>query len=209
MSTLLWTLIAFVSGAIPFSPLIGKIALHTDIRTYGDGNPGATNVLRAGKETGPYGALAYGAAVFLDMFKGALPIALVYYVFEMRGPDLVPIALAPLLGHLFSPFLGGRGGKGVAVTGGIWIGLTAGSATAVGIACMSLGYLVQDVAGWAVLLGMGGIGAYLLAFQRVPLLLAIWASHTVILLWRHRKDLRTAPHWRRWLTGARSDTKPT
>jgi len=64
---LFWSLLGFFLGAIPFSLLIGKAALRTDIRTVGDGNPGATNVLRSGSK-------AWAAmAMLLDMLKGALP----------------------------------------------------------------------------------------------------------------------------------------
>ncbi|MGC9467010.1 MAG: glycerol-3-phosphate acyltransferase [Anaerolineae bacterium] len=191
--TLIWTLASFVSGAIPFSLLIGRLALRRDIRGYGDGNPGATNVLRAGSK-----AWALVAA-FLDMLKGALPVALAYVVFDLRGFEIVPIALAPIVGHLYSPFLKGQGGKGVAVTGGIWIGLTFGIAAAIGTILMSLGYLVQSVAGWAVTLGLAGIGLYLAIWQPDPVLLTIWAGNTLLLLWRHREDLRHRPELRAWL----------
>ena len=67
MDIVLWTLIAFLSGSIPFSVIAGRVAADVDIRKYGDHNPGATNVLRA---TGwGWGALA-GT---LDYLKGAVP----------------------------------------------------------------------------------------------------------------------------------------
>ncbi|MGC9348151.1 MAG: glycerol-3-phosphate acyltransferase [Anaerolineae bacterium] len=191
--TIFWTVTAFIAGAIPFSVIVGRLALQTDIREYGDTNPGATNVLRAGSRMWAL------IAAFLDMFKAALPVAIAYVVTEIRDFSVVPIALAPLLGHLFSPFLRGRGGKGVAVTGGIWIGLTYGIATLVGIALMTLGYLIQSVPGWAVALGLAGIGAYLAIWRPDPILLTVWALNTAIVLWRHRRDLRQRPKFRSWL----------
>jgi acyl phosphate:glycerol-3-phosphate acyltransferase len=193
MNILAWTLIAFLSGSIPFSLLIAQYALRADIREVGDGNPGATNVLRAG------GKGWAAVAMLLDMFKAALPVSLAYVVCEIRGPDAIPIALAPVLGHAFSPFLGGRGGKAVAATGGIWIGLTYGVGTVVATACMSLGYAVQSVAGWAVALGWIGLGGYLAGFNREPVLLAIWLGNGLILAWKHRADLRQPPRLRNWL----------
>lgn len=196
----LLTAVGFVVGAIPFSLLVGRLALATDIRRYGDGNPGATNVLRAGHARG--GGLATAAlafvAAFLDMLKGALPVAVAYVILELRGPEAIPMALAPVLGHLTSPFLRGHGGKGVAVTGGIWIGLTYGVATVIGIVFMTIGYLMQRVAGWAVALGLTAIGGYLLIWQRDPVLLSIWAGNTLLILWRHREDLGSRPQWRSW-----------
>ena len=193
MNILAWTLTAFLLGSIPFSLLIARYVLRTDIREVGDGNPGATNVLRAGSK----GWAA--VAMLLDMVKAALPVSLAYVVYEIRGAGLAPIALAPVLGHAFSPFLRGRGGKAVAATGGIWIGLTYGVGTVVATACMSLGYAVQSVAGWAVALGWLGLGGYLAGFNRDPVLLAVWLGNGLILAWKHRADFRQPPQFRRWL----------
>jgi glycerol-3-phosphate acyltransferase PlsY len=62
-----WTLLAFLCGSVPFSLLIGFWVLHVDVRRYGDGNPGASNVIRVGDWR--VGILA----VLLDSFKGAAP----------------------------------------------------------------------------------------------------------------------------------------
>lgn len=118
MQTLLWTILGFALGSIPFSLLVGKFALHTDIRSLGDGNPGGFNVWMAG---GRFWAIV---AVLLDGFKGAIPVGLAYYSYGVNGWPLIPVALAPLLGHMLSPFLNFRGGKGIATTFGIWLGLT-------------------------------------------------------------------------------------
>ena len=172
---------------------VGQLALNADIRRYGDGNPGTTNVLRAGGK-----GWALLAAV-LDMLKGALPVALAYTVVGIRDIRAVPIALAPLIGHCFSPLLKGRGGKGVAVTGGLWIGLTYGIGGAVGTLFMTLGYLVQDGAGWAVLLGLLSIGGYLALFNRDPMLLIIWMLNSLLVLWRYRETFNRSPSWRSWI----------
>jgi glycerol-3-phosphate acyltransferase PlsY len=118
MQSIYWFLVGFIAGSIPFSLWVGKIAIHTDIRTVGDGNPGGTNVWKAG---GRFWAIL---AVLLDGFKGAIPVGLAYYVYKINGWMLIPVALAPLLGHMFSPFLKFHGGKGLATTFGIWLGLT-------------------------------------------------------------------------------------
>jgi glycerol-3-phosphate acyltransferase PlsY len=121
MDIVLWTLIAFLSGSIPFSVLVGRLAANVDIRKYGDHNPGATNVLRA---TGwGWGALAG----LLDYLKGAVPVGIPWFLLGIHGWGIVPIALAPLLGHAYSPWLRFRGGKAVATTFGVWTGLTLGA----------------------------------------------------------------------------------
>lgn len=193
MQPFFWSLLGFFLGAIPFSLLIGKAALRADIRAVGDGNPGATNVLRSGSK-------AWAAvAMLLDMLKGALPVALAHVIYGVEGWPLLPAALAPVLGHVFSPFLRGRGGKGVATTGGVWIGLTYGAATLVGAAGMSLAYLVQDSPFWAVAFGLACIGAYLALARPDPILAAILLSNAALVLWRYRADLRSKPQlrWRK------------
>ncbi len=118
MTSLLWILIGFTSGMLPFSAFIARLALHTDLRAIGDGNPGGANVWKAG------GRGWAVLAILLDGFKAAIPVGLAYFLNQIRGWELLPIALAPLLGHIFSPLLRFRGGKGLASTFGVWLGLT-------------------------------------------------------------------------------------
>jgi glycerol-3-phosphate acyltransferase PlsY len=118
MQALLWILIGFCFGSLPFSFWIGKLVMDTDIRTLGDGNPGGFNVWKTGNK---FWAIV---AIFLDAIKGAIPVGLVNYNKSIIGWALIPVALAPLIGHIFSPLLRFRGGKGLATTFGIWLGLT-------------------------------------------------------------------------------------
>ena len=110
---ILWSLFGFLLGSLPFSVWIGQFILKKDIRDYGDHNPGATNVLRAG------GFPPYALALALDISKGAIPVGLAYQVFSIQDWQILPIALAPPLGHAFSPFLNWRGGKAIAAIGGV------------------------------------------------------------------------------------------
>ena len=200
-SVLLWAIAAFVCGAFPFSLWIGRLALGKDIRTYGDSNPGATNVLRAG------GRSAALVALVLDFLKGAIPVGAAYGVAGLDGWTLVIVSIMPVLGHAFSPFLGFRGGKAVAVTGGIWCGLTAWEGTTVGGLLLGLGVYLFGANGWAVLFGMSGMLVYFwgvppLAASRFPrpdfsILLTVWLFNMAILIWKHRADFRRAPHIRR------------
>lgn len=113
-----WISLGFVSGALPFSVWIGRLALHRDIRSIGDHNPGAMNVFRAGGKG--WGWLA----ILLDGLKGAIPVGIAHFGYQLDSWGLVATALAPIAGHAFSPFLKFRGGKAIAVTYGIWAGLS-------------------------------------------------------------------------------------
>lgn len=191
--TLIWLIIAFLSGSLPFSVWVGQLALRTDIRRYGDGNPGATNVLRSGSRG--WAALALS----LDSLKGAIPVGLAYFWAGLTGWLLVAVALAPVLGHAFSPLLRFRGGKAVAVTFGLWTGLTLWEGpTVLGLA-LGLWFVIVAVDGWAMLLALFSLLAYLLLARPEPDLLTIWIGNTLILAWKHRADLAQWPQPRSWL----------
>ena len=115
--TALLALVAFLLGAFPFSVLIGRWFLSKDITAYGDGNPGAANVFRAGGRK-----LGY-LAVFLDVAKGVPVVFLAYSYFGLPDLAIVAVAIGAILGHAFSPFLRWRGGKSVAVTFGVLLAL--------------------------------------------------------------------------------------
>jgi len=187
-------LFAFVSGSFPFSAWLGKFLLGVDVRQYGDGNPGAANVFRSGSKS--IGLLA----LILDVSKAAIPVGLSYYNMGIRGIPMYLIAIAPILGHVFSPFLRFHGGKAIAASLGVWIGLTVWKASLVGVVGTVLGIMLMTSSGWAVMLGLAMILLALLLWMPDPLLLMVWVSETLILGWTHRYDLRQKPVLRLWLT---------
>lgn len=183
----LWALIAFISGSLPLSVWLGKIALGVDIRNYGDGNPGAANVWRAG---GRWWGLA---AILLDGFKGLIPVAIANFALGIQGWWLAVIALAPVVGHTFSPFLGFHGGKALSTTFGIWCGLTLWLGPSVLGISFALGLAILVTPGWAVLFGMLILLVVLLITGSDPLLIAVWAGNFLLLIWRHLSDLSQPP----------------
>lgn len=109
------TLMAGLLGSIPFGLLLTRAAGLGDIRDIGSGNIGATNVLRTGKKW-----LA-AATLLLDFGKGVLAV---WLVTALLGPGNAPLAaLAAVFGHCHPPWLGGKGGKGVATALGVFLGL--------------------------------------------------------------------------------------
>lgn len=193
--SLVLILLAFLCGSLPFSVWLGRIVCRTDVRHFGDGNPGATNAFRAG------GALPGLLALMLDVSKGAAPVGLAYFNLGIRGLPMYLVSTAPLLGHAFSPFLRFRGGKGLAVSFGVWIGLTIWRIPLPALLLVLLWTALLDASGWAVLLTLVGLGVVLLAWMPDPLLLAVLAGQAVILAWTHRVDLGRRPHLRPWLAG--------
>jgi len=115
-------IVAYLLGSVPFAIVSSKIFGLQDPRTYGSGNPGATNVLRSGNK------LAALVTLLGDCFKGWLAVWLAAQY--MAGPwTLAAVSVAVFLGHLYPVFLGFKGGKGVATALGIllalslWLGL--------------------------------------------------------------------------------------
>jgi glycerol-3-phosphate acyltransferase PlsY len=187
MTTLLLIIIGFGLGSLPFSYWIGRLALKQDIRQVGDGNPGATNVLRAGSKKW---AILAG---LLDALKGTIPVGVAYFGLGLRGADLVAVALSPVLGHAFSPLLGFKGGKAVAVTFGIWAGMTLWQVPIVMGLLLLLWVKTVCNSGWSVVLMLIGTLLYLAIFRPEPAMLAIIPGLIAILGWKYRADLRQLP----------------
>jgi acyl phosphate:glycerol-3-phosphate acyltransferase len=114
------TLAAYLIGSLSFAVIVSRaMGLH-DPRTYGSGNPGATNVLRSGNKA------AAVATLLLDALKGWVPVVLVSQFGEAYGlgeGTLALVGLAAFVGHLWPVFFGFKGGKGVATAAGVLLGL--------------------------------------------------------------------------------------
>lgn len=111
-------LLAFLSGSVLYSSILPRALSKKDItRMSDDGNPGAFNAFR-------YAGKAVGALCLVcDILKGALPVMLMSPLY-LRHPALFgALIAAPVFGHAFSPFAGMHGGKGIAVSFGIMLGL--------------------------------------------------------------------------------------
>jgi acyl phosphate:glycerol-3-phosphate acyltransferase len=182
-----WTLLAFLCGSVPFSLLIGFWALRVDVRRYGDGNPGASNLVRAG------GWRVGIPAVLLDSLKGAAPVGAAFFLMSIQDWRIVPIAIAPVAGHAFSPWLRFRGGKAVAVTFGVWTGLTLGVAPILLGIFLLLTYFTVAVNGWAVVLAMLGLLGGLPFSHHGLVFLGVWLGNVAILIFKHRHDLAQPP----------------
>ena len=112
-------IIAYVIGAIPTAYIFGRLLKGIDIRQHGSGNVGATNAFRIlGKGPGT-------VVLIIDIIKGVVPTTLVANTFGLTDPlMLVVLGLIAVAGHNWTVFLNFKGGKGIATTLGVLIGLT-------------------------------------------------------------------------------------
>jgi len=115
VSYIIMALVAFLVGAFPTSYLSGRLLQGIDLREYGSGNLGATNVYRV------MGARPAMIVLAADIFKGFAPVFwLPSFTAQIDVTALkVVLGLAAVAGHVFSPFVGFRGGKGVATGAGV------------------------------------------------------------------------------------------
>ncbi len=189
---------AFILSAVPFSVIIGRLLLKKDITRYGDGNPGAANVFRAGNI--PLGMLA----VVLDVGKGVPFVLLAHTVFKLSEFSVVIIAVCAVLGHAFSPFLQWHGGKAVAVTFGVMLGLLPQYDVLIAfIVAMVLCFIFVKIDAWKIVIGATATFIYLAIVKGnswEPLLMLCLLTILVI---KHFEELHTLPGFRvnpfRWV----------
>lgn len=196
-STILASL-GFLVGAIPFALVIGKLIFNIDIRSYGDGNPGATNLWKA-RGFG-WAVLAY----IFDFSKGAVPVGICFHLCHIQDWWIVPVAVAPIAGHAFSPFLRFRGGKAIATTYGVWAGITIWEAPVFLALSTFLCGALQKVHCWTQVFVMLLFPCYLTAKflhnQALAYLLIIWLCNFLIIVIRHRREFITPPQPQSWIT---------
>ncbi len=195
-----------------FSQWIGLL-LHKDLTTLNDCNPGATNLWQsAGTVWGLLG-------IFLDFMKGYLPLAILIWSGKLAGNILVPAAIAPVLGHAFSPFLKFRGGKCKAVSFGVWSALSDFELSIMLAASLALLQVIIAVFhigkdrkirtdAWTSVLGILMLGAYILIRRFPPTYLMIWGLNLFVFLFVNRTELYHTFRSEQENAGPPADTGP-
>jgi glycerol-3-phosphate acyltransferase PlsY len=191
MTTLIFVVCAYLLGSISFAVLMSKAFGLADPRTYGSGNPGATNVLRSGKKAAAVLTLLGDAA------KGWLAVFLAIKFAPHNGEYLMLVALVSLavfLGHLFPVFLKFQGGKGVATALGVLLAINGW----LGLAVLLTWLLV------AVVFRYSSLSA-LVAATAAPVFAMVITRHedhlnpelviavgvmSMLLIWRHKKNIQ-------------------
>ncbi len=204
LPAILLTVSAFGLGACPCSVLIGHCFLGKDIRDYGDGNPGAANVFRAGGNKSGY------LAVILDVAKGIPFVFLAHSLFGLPDLTVTAVALSAILGHAFSPFLGWRGGKALAVTFGVLVALPQHEMLIAFAFFMVLGCLFIEVDAWTAMFGASGTLAYLVVTRGSSWESLFMLCVLAIFAVKHFEELHAVPGARgrlvRWLQSRRRET---
>jgi len=172
--------LALLCGSIPFGLLLTRAAGLGDIRAIGSGNIGATNVLRTGRR-----GLA-AATLLLDAGKGVAAVQLAALLF---GSAWMPLAaISAVVGHCFTPWLGFRGGKGVATGLGVLLALDWRLGAAACAAWLAVAFATR-------ISSAGALAAFALSpLAAAWLLPAYWwvapACIAALVWWRHDANIR-------------------
>jgi glycerol-3-phosphate acyltransferase PlsY len=180
-------LCAFGLGACPFSLWIGRWLLGKDIRDYGDGNPGAANVFRAGGHKSGF------LAVFLDTAKGVPFVFLAHSFFKLPEAAVLGVAMSAILGHAFSPILQLKGGKAIAVSFGAILALPQHDILFALAGSMFLGFLFIAIDAWVVVLGTSGAAAYVLVTRGGSWETFFMLGVLALLVMKFFDELKTVP----------------
>ena len=173
---------AYLLGSISSAIVVCRLMGLPDPRTQGSNNPGATNVLRIG------GRKAAAITLLGDSLKGFVPVALCHLL-DRPEQTFAVVGAAAFLGHLYPVFFGFRGGKGVATALGVQFGLgwTIGAAVAATWLFMAK---VANISSLAALISMLLAPLYIWLLWPSPALIVMQVSITLLLIWRHRSNIR-------------------
>ncbi|MBT8764274.1 glycerol-3-phosphate 1-O-acyltransferase PlsY [Desulfohalobiaceae bacterium Ax17] len=180
MVSIFWLALTYLIGAMPFGLLIAQVFCRVDPRKLGSKNTGATNVARTC-------GLKYGVLTLaLDILKGYLPV-ITATSFSNSTFFLSLTALAAVLGHMYSVFLYGKGGKGVATTIGVFAALVPQALLLSLLVCLAVIFLTGYVSLGSIAL-VSFLPLVLIVtgqFKLLPLSLTVM----VFIFWKHRENI--------------------
>ncbi|HEZ3787266.1 TPA: glycerol-3-phosphate 1-O-acyltransferase PlsY [Neisseria meningitidis] len=185
MFNILAVAVSYLIGSLSFAVIVSKYYGMDDPRTYGSGNPGATNVLRSGKKK------AAALTLLGDAAKGLVAVLLARVLQEPLGLSdsaIAAVALAALVGHMWPVFFGFKGGKGVATALGVLLALSPATALICALIwlVMAFGFKVSSLAAL-----VATTAAPVAASFFMPHVSWVWATVAIALLvlLRHKSNI--------------------
>jgi acyl phosphate:glycerol-3-phosphate acyltransferase len=183
--------VAYLLGAIPWALIIGKSFYRVDVRTLGSGNLGATNVMRA------LGWKAALATFSLDVGKGAVAVFLAglivssaQYGAMTREWTMIGAMLATMAGHTYSPYIGFKGGKGVATGFGALLILVPLACVVLFLTWLAAFLATRMVSFASVVVAVEYPLLMMLLYRGDWPLLAVSIIAAGLVIWRHRSNIR-------------------
>lgn len=185
MTPLLFAIAAYLLGSVSFAIVVSKLFRLADPRTFGSGNPGATNVLRTGNKA------AAALTLLGDCVKGVIPVALAVYYDESLGLGNAGVGLvsfAVFAGHLWPVFFRFKGGKGVATALGVLLGLNPVLGLATLITWIVIAYAFKYSSLAALISAVFAPFYYTVLFGPDAKGFAVLVM-SALLIWRHRQNI--------------------
>lgn len=181
VSMLIVVLVAYLVGSIPFGLVLTKLAGRGDIRSIGSGNIGATNVLRTGSKP-----LAF-FTLLLDAGKGAFVVGLAQLLLG-GGVYMLLAAIASVAGHMFSVWLKGKGGKGVATALAV-IAVLIWPLAVIACAVWLMVFLTTRISSLSAIAGMLAIIVAVCLTGNISLMTTVWTIALAVIV-RHHENIR-------------------
>ena len=195
----IWIIIGFISGAVPWALIVGRLLGRNDIRGVGDGNPGATNAWKSG------GWVPGILSMALEVGKGLIPVYIAIRYLDLTSDTTVQlglalIAIAPVIGHAWSPFLRFKGGKALAASWGSWIGITDGDALLEGCILLAIMHALQKNHAVTVTACLVGFFLVFLPTHQLGMCIAsLWLMNIMIVIYKHRHEYSKGIITRNWI----------
>ena len=198
MIIILGLIISYLLGSVPFAFIITKAAKNIDLRTVGSGNVGATNAMRV------VGFKLGFIALILDALKGIIPV--VFFAHAINTPGSISLntlrlimGIASICGHNWTIFLKFKGGKGIATSFGVLIGLAITSivfAKILGLIALiwALTFLLSGYVSLASMLSAVFLPFFLLAFKLNVGLIFFGSILSIFALYRHKSNIHRLLH---------------
>lgn len=180
MDYMIYGLIAYIFGSIPGALLVGKVGYGIDVREHGSGNLGATNAFRA------LGVPAGSLVVLIDILKGTIAV-LIPLIFDAEVYRLA-IGIFAVLGHTYPLFARFRGGKAVATSGGIILGIFPILFLIMVLSFLLTLYITKYVSLSSMITGVITFLVSLF-FKDIGLILVV-AALTIFVFYRHRENIK-------------------
>ncbi len=178
---LILIVILYFIGSVPFSVIFARLFKLSDPRTFGSKNPGATNMLRTGNK------LAASLTLIGDIAKGFLPVYLLTNT-ELMIEEIYLLAFFIYFGHIFSVFIKFKGGKAVATSIGVLIGIDYVIAIFV-ISTWIIIYLISKISGLSAIVAFILLPSFIYFFSSNDHLVLISIFNTLLILITHRNNI--------------------
>ena len=188
-SNIVFLILSYLIGSVPFSIIAGKLFKGIDVREYGSGNAGATNTFRV------LGKTAGIPVLLLDVLKGYIAVNLVWYTSYVPSTEIyinlqLTFGIAAVLGHVFPIYVGFRGGKGVATLLGFMLAVFT-EAALISIVVFVLTLLFSKYVSLSSIFAglIFPLGVYYLSDTLVPTMMIFAVFVPILLIATHQRNI--------------------